>query len=242
MGWKSVRERELETEAERLKGYLAQSEKSKQEMLQSMERLQTELARVQDERAQEIKRLMEEREKTVRRVVQEKDREGQDLLLAQQRLAESLKEELADARAKLSMTERGLVVTFLDEIFFDSGKAEIKPDGGETLGKLAEILKGTVPDSPVAVEGHTDNQPIRHSGWKSNWELSSARALAVVHNFIDKNGMPAKRLRSVGFGEHHPVSPNETAEGRRQNRRVEVVILPPTLKKAKPGDLASSAP
>ncbi len=100
----------------------------------------------------------------------------------------------------------------------------------------ATVLKETVPDSPVAVEGYTDNEPIKYSGWKSNWELSSARALAVVHYFIDRQGLDPVRLRAVGFGEHHPVASNDAPEGRRQNRRVEVVILPKDLKKSKTQD------
>ena len=128
------------------------------------------------------------------------------------------------------MTERGLVLTFLDEIFFDSGKAVIRIEATPILEKVATVLRQTVPDSSVAVEGHTDNEPIKYSAWRSNWELSSARALAVVHHFIDREGLEPDRIRAVGFGEHHPVTSNDTPEGRRQNRRVEVVILPKQLK------------
>ena len=163
----------------------------------------------------------------------EKTRENQELLRAQEQLAESLKKELGEAQAKLAMTERGLVLTFLDEIFFDSGKAEIKPEGSGTLEKVTTVLKETVPDSSIAVEGHTDNEPIKYSGWKSNWELSTARALAVLHYFGESKELDPSRLRAVGYGEYHPVASNETPEGRRQNRRVEVVILPKALKKVK---------
>ena len=231
--WKSQRERQMETDVEHLKGRLAEADRSRQDLLSQVDRMQAELNRLQDERAREVERLTEEKGLAARRAAQEKEKENQELLTAQQRLAESLKKELGDARAKLAMTERGLVLTFLDEIFFDSGKAVVKPDGMETLEKVAVVLKETVPDSPVAVEGHTDNEPIKHSGWKSNWELSAARALAVLHYFADSKGLDPMRLRAVGFGEFHSAASNDTPEGRRQNRRVEVVILPKTLKKEK---------
>jgi len=198
-----------------------------------VEQLKAQLSKIQQDQAREIARLMEESRKAARKAIQKKTSESNDLLDAQQRLAESLKRELGDARAKLAMTERGLVLTFLDEIFFDSGKAVVKPDGMETLQKVAAVLKETVPDLSVAVEGHTDNEPILRSGWQSNWELSFARAMAVVRYFADQQGVPPKRLQAVAFGEYHPVASNETPQGRRQNRRVEVVILPKVLKKVK---------
>lgn len=222
--WKSQRERRMETEMEQLKGRLAEADRARQDLLNQVDRFQADLNRLQDERAREVERLTEE-----------KEQENQELLKAQQQLAESLKKELGEARAKLAMTERGLVLTFLDEIFFDSGKAVVKPDGMETLEKVAAVLKETVPDSPVAVEGHTDNEPIRYSGWKSNWELSTARALAVLHTFADTHGLEPLRLRAVGFGEFQPVASNDAPEGRRQNRRVEIIILPKMSSRAPQG-------
>lgn len=74
------------------------------------------------------------------------------------------------------MTERGLVITFLSEVFFDSGKDVIREDGKGSLQKVAGVLNQNIPNSNVAIEGHTDNQPIKYSEWKTNWELSSARA------------------------------------------------------------------
>ncbi len=235
-GWKSARERQLEVEVEQLKGEIAQAEKSRKDLVGSVDRLQAELTRLQNERAREIQRLMEEKERATRLAVQEKQKESNELLEAQKQLAEGLKKELGDAQAKLEMTQRGLVLTFLDEIFFDSGKAVIMAGGIQTLEKVAKVLKETVPDSPIAVEGHTDNVPIKYSGWRSNWELSSGRALAVVHYLIDQQGLKPGRLQAIGFGEFHPVFPNETAEGRRQNRRVEIVILPKAIQKVKPAE------
>lgn len=239
--WKNKKMTELETQNEQLKGQLAEAEKSRASLLASLDKARGEMSRTQEDHAREVERLMAEREKAIRLAEKEKAREADqkireidELAEAQRQLAESLKKELGDARATLARTERGLVLTFLDEIFFDSGKAEVKPDGEGTLQKVAQVLQETVPDSPVAVEGHTDNEPIRYSGWKSNWELSAARALAVVHYFTGQQGVSPERLRAVGFGEYHPVAANDTPENMRQNRRVEVVILPKTLTKEKP--------
>ncbi len=152
---------------------------------------------------------------------------------ARKDLARIFEQELGEYKAKLEMTERGLVLTFLAEVFFDSGKAEVRQEGKGVLNKVAKVLKEDVPASLVAIEGHTDSDPIKHSDWKSNWELSTARALAVLHYFVDEGGVTPDRLSAVGYGEYRPVASNETADGKKRNRRVEIVILPSKMKKVK---------
>jgi len=153
-----------------------------------------------------------------------------ELEQARRLLEERLKQEIADKQVKIQMLEKGLVITFVSEVLFDSGKAKIKPEAYESLDKVARVLKETVPDLDVGIEGHTDNVPIKHSGWKSNWELSSARAMSVLHYLVDKKGITGNRVAAIGYGEYRPVASNDTKEGRRQNRRVEIVILPKTTK------------
>lgn len=131
----------------------------------------------------------------------------------------------------LSMEERGLVITFLDEILFDSGKAKIRSEAFPALDKVSSVITEKAADLNVGVEGHTDNEPIKFSGWKSNWELSTARATSVLYRLVEKGVLPSK-LSATGYGEFHPVASNDTAEGRRKNRRVEVVILPELKKVA----------
>ena len=140
-------------------------------------------------------------------------------------LQKSLKTEIADKTVSVDMEQKGLVITFLDSVLFNSGKAELKEDSQPTLEKVAKVCRGVVSDREVGVEGHTDNIPIKHSGWKSNWELSSARANSVVHYLIEKKVTP-ERLSATGYGEYRPRTTNKTEEGRQQNRRVEIVILP----------------
>ncbi len=133
----------------------------------------------------------------------------------------------------LSMEDRGLVITFLDEVLFDSGKAKIKPEAFSALDKVASVVIAKASDLNVGVEGHADNAPIKYSGWKSNWELSTARATSVLHYLIEKGVLPEK-LAAIGYGEFRPVASNDNEEGRRKNRRVEIVILP-ELKKVSKG-------
>ena len=148
-------------------------------------------------------------------------------------LSKAFEKELGDYKAKLEMTERGLVITFLAEIFFDSGKDVVKTQGMDVLKKVAKVLNDDVPDSRIAIEGHTDNDPIKYSGWKTNWELSSARSLAVLHYFADECQLKPERLSAVAYGEFWPVESNDKPEGKKKNRRVEIVILPSKVNKVK---------
>lgn len=182
-----------------------------------------------------LEQLKREKAKEAERILEEKDRELSELERAKIELEEKLKKEIGEYKAKLQMTERGLVITFLSEVFFDSGKDIIKTDGKVTLQKVAEVLNKNVPDSFVAIEGHTDNEPIKYSGWRSNWELSSARALAVLHFLIDECKVKPQRLSANGYGEYRPVAGNDTPEGKQKNRRVEIVILPSKMSKVKEG-------
>lgn len=203
------------------------------ELSQEIVRLQGELDQLILEREAEIERLRSEKDSEIERMRADRDSRISDLGKAKRDLEEKLKKEIDSYQAKLEITERGLVITFLAEIFFDSGKDTIKPGGGDALKKVATVLRAGVSKLPVAVEGYTDNEPIKHSGWKSNWELSSARALAVLHYFIDECDIKPERLSAVACGEYKFVASNKTAEGRAKNRRVEIVILPTSIKKVK---------
>jgi len=141
-------------------------------------------------------------------------------------LEEKLKTELAGGDLTLAMGERGLVLTVLDRVLFDSGKAEIKESAAGTLSKVNGVLNNEAAGNLIFVEGHTDNDPIVRSGWKSNWELSTARATEVIHQMIDTGAVSAERLVATGYGEFRPVAPNDTNENKEMNRRVEIVISP----------------
>jgi len=152
-----------------------------------------------------------------------------DLLSAKEELERQLQKELQSGDMSVSMQERGLVVTLLSRVLFDSGKVEVKDSAKETLATVAKILAEKLGENLIFIEGHTDNEPIRYSGWRSNWELSTGRATEVIHYFIDAQGVNPERLAAVGYGEYQPVDSNDTEEGRLQNRRVEIVISPKKL-------------
>ena len=150
---------------------------------------------------------------------------------AKQELEDKLQKEIADKQVKVEMLEKGLVITLVAEVLFDSGKADLRNESFDTLGKVANVLNTTVKDLNVGIEGHTDNDPIKHSGWKSNWELSANRALSVLHRLIDEESVAPQRLSIIGYGEFRSVANNDTREGKQKNRRVEIVILPKEIKK-----------
>jgi len=112
-----------------------------------------------------------------------------------------------------------------DKILFASGSATIGADGREALKKVAEALRG-LKGKAIRVEGHTDNVPTGAGGaFASNWELSAARALAVVR-FLQEAGIDPTRLSGAGFGEFQPIQSNETPEGRSLNRRIDITLVP----------------
>ncbi|MFH1836721.1 MAG: OmpA family protein [Candidatus Omnitrophota bacterium] len=140
-------------------------------------------------------------------------------------LEKKLKSEIDDESISLEMDEYGLVIILSDEILFDSGKAEVKDEADPMFDKVSKIITEKVPDKNIGVSGHTDNVPITHSKWKSNWELSTTRATNVLHSLVERGVLP-KKLSATGYGEHRPRASNDTEEGRSKNRRVEIVILP----------------
>ena len=155
-----------------------------------------------------------------------------DLERAKAELESRLSSEINEKEVKVDMLEKGLVITFVSEVLFASGKSDLRADSLNKLNKVASVLKTTVSDLDVGIEGHTDNVPIKHSGWKSNWELSTARALSVLHHLEDKEGIDPKRLSATGYGEFRPVASNLIKAGKQKNRRVEIVILPKTTGKS----------
>ena len=161
-----------------------------------------------------------------------------ELASARNLLAERLKQEIADKDVRLDMAEKGLVITFVADILFDSGKAKLRSEAIPTLEKVAVVLKENLNDFNIGIEGHTDTQPIKYSGWESNWELSSARALSVLH-YLEEKSITGRRMSGDAYGEFHPVASNDSKEGMKMNRRVEIVVLPKVAKVRKEQEKAT---
>jgi chemotaxis protein MotB len=132
---------------------------------------------------------------------------------------------LIDAgRLSVSISRGRLVINLPQDILFASGSATLGRDGRQTVAEVASVL-AEIEDRRFQVEGHTDNVPISTTQFPSNWELSAARALSVVKILVER-GVPPENVSGAGYGEYHPVGTNSTAEGRRLNRRIEIVMLP----------------
>ena len=126
-----------------------------------------------------------------------------------------------------------------DQVLFEPGQAELRPEGRHVVDKLAAAI-GRLPNK-LGVEGHTDNVPI--SGrYPSNWELSTARATTVLRELIEHHGISAARLSAAGYADERPVAANDTAEGRAANRRVELVVLADVRGRARPRSPPGSDP
>ncbi|MGD9228110.1 MAG: flagellar motor protein MotB [Desulfobacterales bacterium] len=163
-----------------------------------------------------------------RSVVQQKDQKISDLEKTRAEIETSLKEQIAQKNIKIEEIEGKLKVTFVDKILFDSGSVEIKPKGREVLLTLADSFKDNK-EQRIVVEGHTDDVQIGlalQDRFPTNWELSATRATSVVRFLQDKGAIEPERLTASGFSYYKPVDSNETDEGRKQNRRIEIILIP----------------
>jgi chemotaxis protein MotB len=159
--------------------------------------------------------------------VLQKEREVSELERTRREIESSLKEQIAQKDIKLEEVEGKLKVTFVDKILFDSGSVMIKPKGQVVLLKLADSFRENK-DQNIAVEGHTDDVQIGAAlldRFPTNWELSAARATAVVRFFQEKGNIAPERLTASGFSYYRPVATNATPDGRKQNRRIEIILV-----------------
>jgi DNA-binding response OmpR family regulator/flagellar motor protein MotB len=146
-----------------------------------------------------------------------------NLRALQAELQQALRREIASHTVALHRESEGLVISLREFGFFDSGSAVLRPSAMPALDRIASIL--AVRTCRLRIEGHTDNVPIHTSQMASNWELSTARATELVRLLIVQYRFSPERLSAAGYAEYHPIASNDTAQGRAQNRRVDIVIL-----------------
>lgn len=144
-----------------------------------------------------------------------------------ERLEDYIREQGLEADLKVTRETPGIVIRFADTVLFDLGRDELKAEARSLLERMAAFLGGE--EYHVRVEGHTDNLPIRTERFPSNWELSTARATRVVRFLAETKAMDPTRLSVVGFGEFRPLVPNTSEANRALNRRVDLVVLRPSL-------------
>ena len=154
-----------------------------------------------------------------------------------ERLVSALQGEIAAKDVALERANARVTVAIVDRVLFPSGQAALTPAGERVIDKVAAALAAAA-DRRVLVEGHTDDVPIGpdlRQRFPSNWELSTARATEVVKRLIAQARIAPERLQPAGRADTDPVMSNDTEEGRRRNRRIEIILLPPALSKGDTG-------
>lgn len=182
------------------------------ELRQKVSDLEAENAKLKDEIAN-LKKAKEEE-------VQKTSKTYEDLL-------EKMKSEISQGQVTISELKGKLTVNMVDAVLFDSGKAEIKPEGLIVLQKVIDILQN-IKDKAIRIEGHTDNDPIAGAlakKYPSNWELSAARAINVTR-YLQQQGIDPLNLSAIAYGEFKPVAANDSREGKAKNRRIEIILVP----------------
>jgi chemotaxis protein MotB len=154
-----------------------------------------------------------------------------ELLPSLQVLTKQLEDEIKAGKLQISMGVRGLTISFTQAALFPSGEAEIAQDYYPSIEKIAAAIQ-KIPN-PVRLEGHTDAVPIHTSRFRSNWELSAARSIALLE-LLTRFGVNKDQLSIAGYADTAPVDNNNTEEGRQKNRRVDIIILNQTGVKGEP--------
>lgn len=237
---KDIYQKKVE-ESEAGKASLEQAQKEIEQLKQENQQMKRKF----DAQSEEINALKKEKEELVTKaeylnqeverlklksgeLSAEKEKEVARLKETYENLMKEMKEEIDKGEIKITQAVDRLSVNMVEKILFDSGKAEVKPGGLKILNRVGTILKG-VTDKQIRIEGHTDNVKIGtriKEKYPTNWELSTARATNVVRYLQDNIGIDPNLLFAAGYSEYRPVASNETIEGRAQNRRMEIVLLP----------------
>ena len=175
---------------------------------------------------QDISKLTSTSEEDKKRIAElQKRQEAAEKRAAQFRQMVAKFKSMIDAgKLQVEIRDGLMLVKLPDNILFDPGKTDLKPQGKDAIAQVTQILSG-IEGRKFQVTGHTDNVPIKSGKFKSNWELSTQRAVEVV-KFMSKNGMDEKRLSAAGYADTLPVADNGSDDGRRQNRRIEIVVVP----------------
>lgn len=160
----------------------------------------------------------------------------EDLKRLERELQGKLSNQIAQHVVALRIGREGLVISLREAGFYDSGSAVPHAASMGGLDSIADTLNPSPYD--IRIEGHTDNVPIHTGQFDSNWELSTARATRLARLFIEQHGFRPARLSASGYAEFHPVASNETGEGRSENRRVDIIVLP----RVTPPDTATAPP
>lgn len=150
-------------------------------------------------------------------------RSATDMLALKRDLEAAMGKELANHEMVMQVTPEGFVISLKELGFFDSGRDVLLPGAAEKIGRIAQVL--AKPGLELRVEGHSDDQPIHNAQFRSNWDLSAARAMTVLEFLVNEAGFDPTRVAAAGYGQYRPVADNATPEGRKMNRRVDLVVV-----------------
>ena len=165
---------------------------------------------------------------------------GEDLGQSKKKLESGLEEELKKGKVQIRLESRGLVISLPEAAFFASGDDAVQPSSFEIVGKVAAVVRAL--PNPVRLEGHTDSRPIHTPRFRSNWDLSTARAVAMLELLSNRFSVPLERMAVAGYAEFAPTDTNETEEGRAHNRRVDVIVLSAEAQKVEPRAAVNAPP
>jgi chemotaxis protein MotB len=213
---------------------LASGSASAREEITKLQKQASELEANAARIAREREQLRQEQSQLAATLEQErlaKEEEIKRLTRTQEELSKSLQDEISKGNITIQQVRDRLTINMVDRVLFDSGQAQVKPAGVKVLKQVSDILR-TVTDKQIRIEGHTDNVPISlklQGRFKTNWELSTARATTVVRYLIDQGSVDRQYLSAVGYADTHPLASNDSEEGRSSNRRIEIVLYPKDL-------------
>ena len=206
---------ELQGQADKLKADLGDAEARYKAALDEKAALVNDKAKLKGN-VEEMKAALSELEAR-KAVVEARVAEYQSLLQRFKKLIDA-------GKLSVKIVDGRMVVALATDVLFSSGSAELSADGSTAIAEVSAVL-ASIPDRDFQVEGHTDNVPIKTEKYPSNWELASARALTVVRTMIGA-GMPATRVSAASYGEFKPVAANDSADCKKSNRRIEIVVVP----------------
>ena len=203
-----MKKKELEDEYQKLQGSLGSTRSELGDTQAKLQELQAKL------------NLTEKQLDTLRQIEAETKKRNEIYA----RFVDKLQKMIDAGKLTVSIENGRLVINLPEDVLFPTGRTTISTGGTETLKEIADVLK-ELPERRFQIEGHTDTVPIHNDRFASNWELSSGRALKVVHLMIDEGVMP-QNISAAGYGEFQPRADNNTDEGKALNRRIEIVMLP----------------
>ncbi|MET0385222.1 MAG: OmpA family protein [Polyangiales bacterium] len=214
--------KQLQNDKAQARAELKLLEAERKQLDEEQQRLHVQLARLMEDRAE----LTSSKARLTQALVEVTQRKVEaDRRVAEYRTLLARFQSLIDAGAlRLVMSDGRMVLQLPSDVLFDSGSARLSTSGSATVEQITAVLR-EVPARRYQVEGHTDNVPIHNAQYRSNWELASARALGVVRAMV-AGGVAASCVSAASFGEFHPAASNDHEEGRRDNRRIEIIVVP----------------